>query len=277
MVHLYKELQANILKGHKKSYCLFLVFSWAGGYERAEIQRRKDWLQTFVDPHLSSMEDAPNQELVVTLSLTQAGFGKLDAGESFPNQINQSPFETQVIYRNPETKGRILANHTSDGLLMIAADRPLKIRQLRKAIFTPESSDLFNAKYNMRYWGAKKGLASGKKGQSRGPLHFKDGIAQLLDKGQKAEATLKKSNDARFSEKVLGSYIALLPIETKGSKFELTAHKIAFQIIEQLQKKNINAPIREVLALSRACIMGRYQDGTPLLHPKDENASLQQP
>lgn len=279
------DLQANILASHKKKYAVHYSFRWKRSKSNEnQLQKlRLAWLVEVSSILTYHQESSQDTEVITCLYISYFGYNRLQLPDgiqapSFPNirsngTYNNRPFQEKVHYpsNTPGQNDQNLDNSESDGLLLLASDKPGKIKKSIKKIFKQEYSKIFAHKKARQFWGYRKtGVDQNGKIYSVGPLGFKDGIANPKDERIILRSAVKTA-DSLVGQISCGSYVAVILIKVFKEKFQQIANKISDQLkvsySEELAAGKLT--LEEIEMFSKALLFGRYENGLPLCNEAD--------
>ena len=275
------DIQANILKSHKNKVAVHISFRWKRTAnlltEKKLKVARLSWLIKMSKFLFYTQEDCVNKKCFITgLYFSKFGYDAIDLPEHvpvpfFPNirndgTYNSRPFAEKMNYRRIFDREKNLYNYFSDGLIIVSAKNENIIREHILQIFDHENKELFDHDHKIEYWGVRETKKDENgKDYSVGPLGFKDGISNPKNDNEIFNSAIKviQGNKGNF---ILGSYVAFILIHILEEKFQKTVSKISKQLKEQFfsEINNRHLSEKEINDKSKALLMGRHEDGTPL-------------
>ncbi len=258
---ILKNLQANIIKPHRKKHAffIFITFNTHQGVGRLAKNRERaiNWIQTI--PLTSAFEKAPQD--VHCLYLSYEGHQYFEKFEERPDLIQDNPFESfkkglmnQTIFGNTQNASQVEENYkkTIHALYFIATDDKARfvgenglINQLSDPdmlsnngmaeIFMEEGSYETNTQGKQIEWfGFRDGISN--------PRFFPD-MSKLPIAPQKAEAPAKL-NTVLLPDKngmypyTCSSFMAFLKIQQDIEAFEELTHKMAIMRKAEAKKSD---------------------------------------
>ena len=281
-------IQANILKGHKKKHVLFVSFKWKKKKDVSkDVSFRKKMIYWLVNAfekeyELTSHSAQIDQEkkVIVSVYLSESGYRRLALNKSFhfpkfakPRSETVFPFKTMLDYGRDTSirSDQILSGEDSHGMVIIAADSKDDIDRYYKGIFGKTYASLFKKDKLLKFWGVRKIVNRNGQRYFVGPLGFKDGIANPKYEDTIRKLTLVSAENERNEKSIVGTFAAFIPLKVSKQKFNKTVGKITDQIMQQfpygIQTKLFGK--KDVQEYAKSLLIGRSPDGKPLAHARD--------
>ncbi|MTB49985.1 Dyp-type peroxidase domain-containing protein [Lewinella sp. W8] len=256
------DFQGGILKSHGRAYSAILLLTL---YDRPKAAVK--WIQSFADVFLISHAQQTSDtekfkrtgfpSVVVSLGLSYSGAIKV--GINKKDLPEDKFFVNGMRHRNSrgalgDYQVRDMDNSNPDVIIQVAGDAPEIIEAVENKIKGYREFKLA-IKQATRVVGYR-GFRTSKDDPSIGPFGFVDGISETRPEERLFKETFFK--DSRV-EDGYGALMAIRKISVDRENFTWLKNKLKSQIGPK------NRPAGEIDEWAKAMIMGRFENGTPLV------------